>query len=214
MNEGLKQYGTYQENFVKLQDAIDSSIINGGATPEEYRSTLLQILKSTEALRLKSENELARLKEQIAYHQAESKACAMLSTVIVGIVNARARERQRVVEGYKIILQREISELEDAIAEAEAADDPEKVARLTAEHAQKKLAFTTPDAMPLGSEKERDVVTEAVSQAFRANLTANPVQPDRNPVQTVIEETLQDVPVNEMEVVTQLERKNRGKRKQ
>jgi hypothetical protein len=68
--EGQKVHGTYVEQLNQLQDTITQAIHAGAATPEEYRATMVQLLKAAEGIRLKSEGEIRRYEIQIAFYIA------------------------------------------------------------------------------------------------------------------------------------------------
>lgn len=196
--EGQKVYGTFREQFVKLQSSLDDAVSKGAATPEEYKATLLHILKGIEALRLKSESELMRIKEQEAQQVAMIRSCSMLGGLLLNIVEARTREHAKIREGQELIERKYIEELRGQLEELKAAGKEDDYKSLALEIARREQALESVDRA------ETDITVKAVKEAVVEQETSyrSHMQPVVEDLSEVIQNTLEEVPVDEMKVVS------------
>lgn len=206
-HEGQKTHGTFNEHFSYLHDVLTQAVQEGAATPEEYRGTLLQLLKAVEALRIKNEAAMLELERQKAYHQAAVNVCSMMSSLVLNIVDARTRERLRIREGHKLIRRREIEENKEKIAALMAAGqciDAQELAKTTAKW---EADLAAEDAVSLGSAAEIAITKQAITetQAILGGILGkprpNPRTHEMNAIQEVVAESLHEVPVNEIAAI-------------
>jgi len=217
-HEGQKAHGTFQEHFTILQDLLTKAIEQGGASPEEYQGTILQLLKAVEALRLKNEAALLELEKQKAYHTAAVNVCSMMSNLVIHIVDARTRERLRILEGYKIIAQRELAEDKAHLEELKAAGSAEEAAELDISIRKREAEFKADEALGIGSVKEMEITKKAVQETagilggIMQRPPPNARAQESRAMEEVVGESLREVPVNEKVVVAN-EEKRRSSRK-
>jgi len=215
---GQMEHGTFKEHLSYLQGVLAKAIQEGAATPEEYSGTLLQILKAVEALRLKNEAALMELERQKAYHQAATNVCSMMGSLILNIVDARTRERLRILEGARLIEQKEIAEDKARLEELKAAGEAEKAIDLEKSIALREADRIADEALSLGSLKEQEITKEAVNQTqeILGGILTKPPQNTRaqemRAIQEVVGESLKEVPVQEKPVLAQKEEKKKKAR--
>lgn len=218
-HEGQKAHGTFVEHFSYLQDALTAAVQAGAATPEEYMGTLLQLLKAVEALRLKNEAALLELEKQRSYHQAAVSTCSMMSQLVLNIVDARTRERLRIMEGYKNIQWKTLMEDKERLAELKASGREKEAAELEADIAQREAELRASAAVSLGSAKEVEITKQAVMETqnilggILGQPPLNPRTYEAHALQEVVGESLRAVPVNEAQVVLREEKAKEEKKK-
>jgi hypothetical protein len=216
--EGQKVHGTYKEQFSELNEKVTKAVQAGAATPEEYRATLIQLLKSTESLRMKNETEVVRLEKQIAHHQAVARSCSMFGAMLLHIVDARTRERLKIIEGQKLIDQRALDEDKRMIEEYRAQGRDDKADRLAAEVAKREAQVRgDAEVIPIGSAAEGEVIKTATSKAIVEDFKEASKQPATPPaveiptvrstedmVSEAVADGLKEVPVDQKEVLATL----------
>lgn len=224
--EGQKVHGTFREQFAQLEFALDTAVANGAATPEEYRGTLLQVLKSIEALRIKNETALMRLKEQEGQYVAMVRSCSMLGSLVLNIVEARTREHTKIKEGSLAIEKRYIEELKGQVEELKAAGKESEAKELLQNIEEREAALERQEQEGasqaalktfVAGEKELKKATATPPPIFES--PPNPqgsVQPSRNPLPDtmsvssslpginlteIVQDSLTQIPVNEASVL-------------
>ena len=215
--EGQKVHGTHKEQLSKLNSAIMGAIQAGAATPEEYRSTLLQLLKATEALRLKNESELLRIEKQTAHCHAVIKACSMFGAMILHIVDARTRERMKIVEGKKAIERRQIEEDKRHIEELRMKDKYDQADKLESDVKKREVRLLGDEAMEIGSKAENEATTKAVDDAIRATTKGKTSKsrliPPNELVSNIVQESLADEPVDQLAILKMGEKQVKKRKK-
>jgi len=177
-HEGQRTYGTFRDHYRQLQQLVINAIEQGAATPEEYQGTLLQILKAIEGLRVKNEAALLKLKEQEAYHTSAVNSCSMLSSLILNIVDARTRERLRILEGAKALERRQLEEDKARLEDFRAGGKIDEAEVLAQSIKEREAELQIKDELGVGSAKEAEITRQAVQQTasalgggcFRINL--------------------------------------------
>jgi hypothetical protein len=213
--EGQKTHGTFKEHFSYLHEVLTRSVQEGAASPEEYQGTLLQILKAVEALRLKNEAALMELERQKAYHQAAVNVCSMMSSLVLNVVDARTRERLRILEGYKLLQQKELEEDRERLKGLQAAGKIKEAKELELSIARKEAELNASAVLSLGSEKEVEITKEAINstQSILGGILGkhkpNPRTQEVSAIQEVVSESLKEVPVDEIKLITKKEKKKR-----
>jgi hypothetical protein len=216
---GQIEHGTFKEHFSFLQNVLTKAIQEGAATPEEYQGTLLQILKAVEAMRLKNEAALMELERQKAYHQAATNVCSMMGSLILNIVDARTRERLRILEGARLIEQREVREDKERLVELRASGENEKADELEKSLVLREADLKASVELSLGSLKEQEITREAVgkTQEILGGILTQAPQNTRtqemHAIQEVVGYSLKEVPVQEKPVIAQAEEKKKRGRK-
>lgn len=127
-HEDQLRHGTYREQLTSLQSALDDAIQSGATNVEDFTATLTQILKAIEGLRVKNENQISNLREQIAFHEATARACSLLGSVVVGVVRSRTQEHRRGQANLDVALKKELRDdiyAEHELALREGKDVPE-----------------------------------------------------------------------------------------
>jgi hypothetical protein len=176
---------------------------------------LLQILKAVEALRLKNEAALLELEKQKAYHQAAVNVCSMMGSLVLNIVDARTRERLRILEGAKIIERRAIAEDKERVAELRSNGKEAEALSLEKDIECREAELKAEDTLAMGGEKEVEITKKAVQETqgiLGGILGQPPVNPRTQEVrslQEVVGESLREVPVNEMKVLARAEKKKK-----
>lgn len=210
--EGQTKHGTFREHFSYLQEVLTKAVQQGAATPEEYMGTLLQLLKAVEALRLKNEAALLELERQKAYHQAAVNSCSMMGSLILNVVDARTRERLRILEGYKNIQWRELAEDKERALELRASGNIKEANELDRDIACREAELKASQELTLGSEKETEITKQAVAETqtilggILTQQRPNPRTQETHAIQEVVAESLKTVPVNEVQVIARAEK--------
>jgi len=215
---GQMEHGTFTEQFSHLQDVLTRAVEQGAATPEEYQGTLLQILKAVEALRLKNEAALMELERQKAYHQAATNVCSMMGSLVMNIVDARTRERLRILAGARIIERRALEEDRVRLAELKASGETEQADELEKDIVQREADLAADEALALGGAKEQEITREAINQTqgilggILGQAPPNTRAQESRAIQEVVGDSLKEVPVKEKPVVAQAEEKKRRRK--
>lgn len=90
-----KRGGTFREKFVELHGEFNELMKSGAATPALFESSMVQLLKSFENVRLQSESTIRKLEREIAFNEATLMACNKFSNLVVSVVAAHRRENCR-----------------------------------------------------------------------------------------------------------------------
>ena len=85
----------HRERFAKLQSEFDELVKLGGAGTEDFKVFAFRLLKSFEVARLKNFSQIQKLREEIAFCEATSKACDMFENLLIGLIEAHKNDKQR-----------------------------------------------------------------------------------------------------------------------
>ena len=173
-DEGQKVYGTFREQLSTLQDVTLAMREAGGATPEEYATTLTQLLKVTEGMRIKHVAAKARLESQISYEDAGIRGASQLGAIITNVAKSRYRERIKLIEAEKEIQKRALKEDKEVLVRYRLEEKWDQVAALEKSILEREGTVAGDlNAAPVGSEQEQLIINAAIKDAAIKDLKAN-----------------------------------------
>lgn len=78
---------SHRENFLKLQSEF-GELRRLGAGPEVLESVATRLLRSFETQREKNDAQIARIREEIKFCEATSRACDMFEQLLIGLITS------------------------------------------------------------------------------------------------------------------------------
>jgi hypothetical protein len=166
--QAQKTFGAFREQYSRMQLAVLTAIENGAATPDEYQGTLMQVLRAVENLRLKHEDDVNKLKQQIEMHNGGITACSMMSDMIIRIVEGRVTERLKIIENMKVLALKDIEENKARVEELREKGLHKEADDLLVAVRKDELELQLQNAIPTGSEQELQITRKAMKDAEAA----------------------------------------------
>jgi hypothetical protein len=87
--------GLHRERFAKLQIEFDELVKLGAAGPDDFRVIAMRLLRAFETTRLKNHDQIDKLKQEVAFCEATSRACDMFENLLLGLVEAHKNDRKK-----------------------------------------------------------------------------------------------------------------------